>query len=340
VPALRTVLADLRSRAVRVVAVETPRASPFAQSLVFSWIAAYMYEGDSPIAERRAAALSLDRDLLRDLLGAEELRDLLDPGALADLELELQHLVDGRRARDADELHDLLRTLGAMTALDLDARSIVDPSGWVEQLLRERRAIAVTIAGEARIAAAEDAARLRDALGVALPIGLPGAFTESVDEPLLDLVARFARTHGPFLTAHVAAHLGIGVDRVQPVLEKLEGAGRVVLGEFRPEGVEREWCDDDVLRQLRRRSLAVLRREVEPVDGQALARFLPAWHGVGSNRRGVDGLVDVLGCSPARRSPHRCSKSTSCPRASASTTDPISISSARRVRSCGSAQAR
>jgi ATP-dependent Lhr-like helicase len=295
VPALRTVLADLRSRAIRVVPVDTQSASPFAQSLVFSWIAAYMYEGDSPIAERRAAALSLDRDLLRDLLGAEELRDLLDPGALADLELELQHLVDGRRARDADELHDLLRVLGPMTAVDLDARSVSNPSPWAEQLVEERRAIAVSIAGETRFAAAEDAARLRDALGVALPIGLPGAFTEPVDEPMLDLVARFARTHGPFLTAHVAIHLGVGADRVQPSLEKLEREGRVVRGEFRPDGVEREWCDDDVLRQLRRRSLAVLRKEVEPVDGVALARFLPSWQGVGSNRRGVDGVVDVLG---------------------------------------------
>ena len=306
VPALRTVLADLRSRAVRVVPVDTQQASPFAQSLVFSWIAAYMYEGDSPIAERRAAALSLDRDLLRDLLGAEELRDLLDAGVLADIELELQHLVDGRRARDADELHDLLRVLGPMTAVDLDARSTGDPSTWIEHLVRERRAIEVAVAGETRFAAAEDAGRLRDALGVALPIGLPGVFTESVDEPMLDLVARFARTHGPFLTAHLAAHLGVGGDRVQPWLEKLEAEGRVVRGEFRPDGVEREWCDDDVLRQLRRRSLAVLRREVEPVDGRALARFLPMWHGVragslagghgvGSNRRGVDGVVDVLG---------------------------------------------
>jgi ATP-dependent helicase Lhr and Lhr-like helicase len=295
VPALRAVLGDLRSRAVRVVAVDTQQASPFAQSLVFSWIAAYMYEGDSPIAERRAAALSLDRDLLRDLLGAEELRDLLDPSALADLELELQHLVDGRRARDADELHDLLRLLGPMTAADLDARSTADPAEWIEQLVSDRRAIEVSIAGEARFAAAEDAARLRDALGAAVPIGLPAAFTEPVDAPMVDLVARYARTHGPFLSAHVAGHLGVGIDRVVAVLEQLERDGRVVRGEFRPDGVEREWCDDDVLRQLRRRSLAVLRREVEPVEAVALARFLPAWQGVGSNRRGVDGLVDVLG---------------------------------------------
>jgi ATP-dependent Lhr-like helicase len=294
-PALRTVLSELRSRAIRVVPVDTPRASPFAQSLLFSWISVYMYEGDTPLAERRAAALALDRDLLRDLLGAEELRELLDPDVLADLELELQHLVDGRRARDADELHDLLRLLGPLTTAELDARATGDPSPWLELLVQQRRAIAVSIAGEPRYGAAEDAARLRDALGVALPVGLPAAFTEPVDDPMRELVARYARTHGPFLTAQVARHLGVGAARVLPALEQLERDGRVVRGEFRPDGVEREWCDDDVLRQLRRRSLAALRKEVEPVDGAALARFLPAWQSVGSRRHGVDGVVDVLG---------------------------------------------
>ncbi len=294
-PALRTVLAELRSRAIRVVPVDTPRASPFAQSLLFSWISVYMYEGDTPLAERRAAALALDRDLLRDLLGAEELRELLDPDVLADLELELQHLVDGRRARDADELHDLLRLLGPLATAELDARATGDPSPWLELLVQQRRAIEVAIAGESRFAAAEDAARLRDALGVALPVGLPAAFTEPVDDPMRDLVARYARTHGPFLTAQAARQLGVGAARVVPALEQLERDGRIVRGEFRPDGVEREWCDDDVLRQLRRRSLAALRKEVEPVDGAALARFLPAWQSVGSRRQGVDGVVDVLG---------------------------------------------
>jgi ATP-dependent Lhr-like helicase len=294
-PALRAVLTELRSRAIRVVPVDTPRASPFAQSLLFSWISVYMYEGDTPLAERRAAALALDRDLLRDLLGAEELRELLDPDVLADLELELQHLVEGRRARDADELHDLLRLLGPLTTAELDARATGEPSPWLELLVQQRRAIAVSIAGESRYAAAEDAARLRDALGVALPVGLPAAFTDPVDDPIRDLVARYARTHGPFLTAQVARHLGVSAARVLPALEQLERDGRIVRGEFRPEGVEREWCDDDVLRQLRRRSLAALRKEVEPVDGAALARFLPAWQSVGSRRHGVDGVVDVLG---------------------------------------------
>jgi ATP-dependent helicase Lhr and Lhr-like helicase len=296
-PALRQVLTDLRSRRVRLVAVETPRASPFAQSLLFGWIGVYMYEGDAPLAERRAAALALDRDLLRDLLGAEELRELIDPDVLADLELELARLVDGRRARDADEVHDLLRVLGPLSAWEIDVRCVADgqAQAWIDRLVAERRAIRVSIAGDERYAAAEDAARLRDALGVALPAGLPTAFTDAVPDPLVDLVARFARTHGPFLAAHVASRYGLGLDRIGPPLDRLEAQGRIVRGEFRPDGIEREWCDDDVLRQLRRRSLAALRKEVEPVEAEALARFLPEWQGVGAPRRGLDALLAAIG---------------------------------------------
>ncbi len=295
-PALREVLGDIRARRVRVVEVETPHASPFAQSLLFGWIAVYMYEGDAPLAERRAAALALDRDLLDDLLGAEELRELLDAGALADLELELQSLVDGRRARDPDEVHDLLRRLGPLSLAEIDARSEgAGAADWVAGLVAERRAIPASIAGDDRVAAAEDAGRLRDALGVAVPVGLPTVFTDPVDAPLVDLVSRFARTHGPFTTAQAAGRFGVTVARAAAALAALEGGGRVVQGEFRPDGVEREWCDVDVLRQLRRRSLARLRHEVEPVDGATLARFLGEWHGLGSPRRGMDALVDVLG---------------------------------------------
>ncbi len=289
VPALREVLGGLRSRDIRVVTVETRQASPFAQSLLFGWIAVYMYEGDAPLAERRAAALALDRDLLRDLLGAEELRELIDPGVLADLELELQRLADGRRARDPDELTDVLRGLGPLTREEADARSDGPAAEWLDELVAATRVIKGSVAGEERYAAAEDASRVRDALGLALPPGLPQAFTDSVERPLVDLVARYARTHGPFLTQHVARRLGVRVEPVQLALEALEGEGRVVRGEFRPDGIEREWCDEEVLRLLRRRSLAVLRKEVEPVDGLALARFLPAWQGVGRASPGPRG---------------------------------------------------
>lgn len=295
VPALRDVLGRLRTRQIRVVEVETSSASPFAQSLLFAWIAAYMYEGDAPLAERRAAALSLDRTLLAELLGAEELRELLDPAALADLELELQHLADGRRARNPDELHDLLVRLGDLTTEEVDVRCDGDGPAWLAELARQRRAISLGIGGETRWVAAQDAALFRDALGCALPVGLPAEFTDSVPRPLEVLVGRYARTHTPFLAAELCARLAVPAERVAGALSSLEGAGRLVHGEFRPAGRDREWCDVDVLRVLRRRSLARLRAEVEPVDTAAFARFLPAWQQVGSHRGGLDALVEVLG---------------------------------------------
>jgi ATP-dependent Lhr-like helicase len=295
VPALREVLTLVSSRRIRLVHVDTAASSPMASSLLFNWIAAYMYEGDAPLAERRAAALALDRDLLRELLGAEELRELLDPGVLADVELELQCLTDGRRARTADELHDVLRRVGDLTAAEVDLRVESGGSAMIAQLVSERRAIEVTIAGESRFAAADDAARYRDALGCSLPLGLPMAFTEPVPRPLEELVARFARTHGPFLANDVARRFGTPLERIEGAIAALAADERLVRGEFRPDGVQREWCDPDVLRQLRRRSLATLRREIEPVEPDALARFLPAWHGIGSDRRGSEALVEALG---------------------------------------------
>src|SRR5215207_8453080 len=295
VPALREVLGQLQSRTLRLVHVDTATSSPMASSLLFNWIAAYMYEGDAPLAERRAAALSLDRDLLRDLMGAEELRELLDPGVLADVEVELQHLTDGRRARAADELHDVLRRVGDLTSAEVDLRVDGDSAALLGELLEHRRAIELAVAGESRFAAADDAARYRDALGCALPVGLPVAFTDPVPRPLEELVARFARTHGPFLAADVARRFGAPLERVEGAIAALAADERLVRGEFRPEGVQREWCDPDVLRQLRRRSLATLRREIEPVEPDALARFLPEWHGVGAGRRGTEALVEAIG---------------------------------------------
>ncbi|MDH4363182.1 MAG: DEAD/DEAH box helicase [Acidimicrobiia bacterium] len=299
VPALRQVLGELRSRKIRVLPVDTPTASPFATSLLFGWIGQYMYEGDAPLAERRAAALSLDRELLRDLLGAEELRELLDPGVLTALEAELQRTAETWTASTVDGVEDLLRWLGPLAPEEITERfdggaGSLDAAGAVAALLDQRRAISVVVAGRAVVAAPDDAARLRDALGVALPPGLPAAFTEPVAEPLVDLVSRFARTHGPFLTGAVADGLGIDEGRCRVVLEELERQGRVVRGEFRPDGVEREWCHAEVLRVLRRRSLAALRSEVEPVEPEVLARFLPAWQHVGSSRGSIDALADVI----------------------------------------------
>ncbi|MCI0635950.1 MAG: DEAD/DEAH box helicase [Actinobacteria bacterium] len=294
VPALKEVLGDVRARRIHVVPVDTARSSPFAQSLLFRWIAVYMYAYDAPMAERRAAALALDRDLLRELLGAEDLRELIDPGALADLELELQHLSGDRRARNADDVHDLLRRLGDLDTSEVAARSAADPSAWLDELGHTGRAIRVHVAGVERFIAIEDAGRFRDALGAALPLGVPAAFTESTSAPLEGLVARYARTHGPFDPRDVAGRFGVSEDRVAGALASLASKDRVVLGEFRPGGLHREWCDADVLRSIRRRSLAALRREVEPVDAATLGRFLPEWQAITRPRSGPTALVDTV----------------------------------------------
>jgi ATP-dependent Lhr-like helicase len=242
-----------------------------------------MYEGDAPLAERRAGALTLDRDLLRELLGQEELRELLDPEALADLELSLQALTEDRQATTVDQVHDLLRRLGDLSTDEVGARVVggrdaAAPS--LAELEQGRRAVRVRIAREERWIAIEDIARYRDGVGVTAPVGIPEAFLAPAAQALDGLLARYARTHGPFLTPEPAARWGLPTSTVEDALERLLAAGTILRGEFRPGGAEREWCDPDVLRLLRRRSLARLRREVEPVDPAALARFLPAWHGI------------------------------------------------------------
>jgi ATP-dependent Lhr-like helicase len=299
VPGLAELMALVARREVRVVEVDTPSPSPFASSLQFGYVAAFMYEGDAPLAERRAQALSLDRSILAELLGREELRDLIDPAALADLELELQLLTADRKVASPDALHDALRLLGDLSVDETAARAADPPAvgGWLAELEASRRALRLRIAGEERWVAIEDAARFRDALGAAMPPGVPKAFLEPVDDPVGDLVSRWARTHGPFLPDEPARRLGLGVAVVAETLARLEVAGRVVQGEFRPGGSGREWLDAEVLRRLRRRSLAALRREVEPVAQDALARFLLAWQGVGAagpRRADLDALYQVI----------------------------------------------
>ena len=349
-PALREMLAGVARREIAVHSVETTRATPFASSLLFDYIAAYMYEGDAPMAERRAQALTLDRDLLRELLGQEELRELLDPAALTDLELSLQSLTDERHAKTADQLHDLLRRLGDLSDAELAARAAggaraVD--AWLRDLEGSRRAAQVRIAGEARWIAMEDVARYRDAAGVQPPTGVPAAFLGPVSGALEGLLARWARTHGPFLSVDPARRWGLPLGIVDDALERLLAAGSVLRGEFRPGGAEREWCDPEVLRQLRRRSLARLRREVEPVEPAALGRFLPAWHGVSrrgpartaerrrapsaDRRRSSDSPTSSTSCR-ACRCPPRSWSATSCRRAYRATSHGCSTSSARWAR--------
>ncbi|WP_344607575.1 ATP-dependent helicase [Streptomyces glaucus] len=294
VPGLIELMGDLESRRVRLVEVTTPEPSPFARSLLFGYVAQFLYEGDSPLAERRAAALSLDSRLLAELLGQAELRELLDADVLAELERELQWRTEDRRVKDAEGVADLLRLLGPLTDAELAERG-AQPR-WARELAGARRAIRVRIAGADHWAAIEDAGRLRDALGTALPVGVPEAFTEPVKDPLGDLLARYARTHGPFTSAAAAARFGLGVAVTEGALHRLAASGRVVQGEFHPAGIGQEWCDAAVLRRLRRRSLAALRHELEPVPPAALAQFLPQWQHVGRGHalRGVDGLVRAV----------------------------------------------
>ena len=295
-PALREVLADIRARRIRMVSVESRSASPFASSLLFDYIGSFMYEGDAPLAERRAQALALDRELLAELLGSEELRELIDPAAVADLELELQALApdppgsnDRRRRRPAPPPRRPAHRRGRRRRV-----SGLEAPEALGELEATRRAIRVRIAGEERWIAVEDAARYRDAVGVSPPPGVAETFLAPVDRPLDLLLARWARTHAPFTADEPAARWDVARAVVEERLRSMAAAGELLEGAFRPGGAAHEFTDPDVLRQLRRRSLARLRREVEPVEPEVLARFLPAWHGVGSSAGGLGRLIEAV----------------------------------------------
>ncbi|OMC04963.1 ATP-dependent helicase [Mycobacterium sp. NS-7484] len=296
VPALTELMRRVAQRRLRVVEVETATPSPFAASLLFGYVGAFMYEGDSPLAERRAAALALDTVLLSELLGRVELRELLDPAVVASTSAQLQHLTEERAARDAEAVTDLLRMLGPLTEAEITDRSTSDTiGGWLEGLHAAKRALAVTYAGQTWWAAVEDIGLLRDGVGAPVPVGVPAAFTESVDDPLGDLIGRYARTHGPFTTTEVAARFGLGLRVTADVLGRMAVDGRLVRGEFVDDLPGDQWCDAEVLRILRRRSLAALRAQVEPVSTAAFGRFLPSWQHVGSSHSsGIDGLAAVI----------------------------------------------
>jgi ATP-dependent Lhr-like helicase len=295
-PALTEVLTDISQRRTRVTEVDLQGPSPFASSLTFDFVAAFMYEYDAPLAERRAMALTLDRALLAELLGEPAFRDLLDEEVIAAVEDDLQHRSTERQATSADAVHDLLRDVGPLTAEEITVRVSVpaDVGAWLSELDATGRIISIRLGSELHHAAIEDAARLRDALGVALPQSIPQAFVEPVADPTGDVVSRYARTHAPFTAGEAASGLRLPIGVVADVLDRLEAEGRVAGGAYRPGGDEHEWVDVEVLRRIRRRSLAVLRSDVEAVEPEALGRFLPAWQQLGAARTGPDHLTRVV----------------------------------------------
>ncbi len=294
-PALVGTLADVRSRTVRVALVDSEIPSPFAASLLFSYVASFLYDGDAPLAERRAQALAVDQSQLRDLLGDAELRELLDAESIEAIEQQLQRLDPRYRVKSADAVHDMLLSIGDLSEDEVLARvfNIAGAEG-LQSLVDARRILPVRIAGQPRYIAVEDAARYRDALGVPLPVGIPESLLQPAEDPLRNLVLRYARTHAPFTPFDVASRYGLADAAVEAMLMRLTADGRLLDGEFRPGGTGREWTDAGVLRMLRRRSLAKLRHEIEPVDQAVLGRLTTAWQGIVKRRHGADALLDAI----------------------------------------------
>jgi ATP-dependent helicase Lhr and Lhr-like helicase len=294
-PAVSGILSKIQRGEIRVTRVESDKPSPFAAALLFSYIANYIYEGDAPLAERRAQALSIDQSQLEELLGDTDLRELLDPAALDEVEARLQALEPDYQARHTDGLHDLLLKLGDLSDAEIAARSATpEVPASISELVNFRRAVRVRIAGELRTIAVEYAGRYRDALGTPLPPGLAEVFLERTGDPLTEIIRRYARTHGPFTTGDIAARYQLQPPAIETVLRALNSQGKLLEGEFRPNGHHREWCDPEVLRQIRRKSLARLRREIEPVEQSTFVRFTTRWQGVTVPRRGLDALLDTI----------------------------------------------
>jgi len=294
-PAVANLLAKIQSGAIRVTSIDSTKPSPFAASLLFSYVANYIYDGDAPLAERRAQALSIDQSQLQELLGDTDLRELLDESAVEEVESHLQALDPEYQARHADGVHDLLLRLGDLSREEIAARCInPEVAATVNELVDAQRVVQIEIAGKSRFIPAEYAARYRDALGIPLPRGLAAVLLESSPAPLHDIVHRYARTHGPFTTADIAARHALRPETIEPILRTLHGGSKLLEGEFRPSGRHREWCDPEVLQQIRRKSLARLRREVEPVEPHVFARFTARWQGITVPRQGLNALLDSI----------------------------------------------
>jgi len=327
-PGLVDILRAIEARKVRITTIDAPVPSPFAASLLFAFVGSFIYDEDAPAAERRAQALTIDHAQLRELLGEVELRKLLDPEVVLEHERMLQR--QDRPLKHADAVHDVLLWLGDLSPDEIERRA---PQGhvaeWLSDLTAKRRVVRARLGGETRLVAVEDAARYRDALGVVLERGLPDVLLGPTKDALVSLVARYARTHGPFTANAIARRWGIGEAAVTTALETLEAKGKVARGTFLPlaagaSGAERrttndelgarapttrsggpsgrvEYVDVEVLRALKQKTLARLRKAIEPVSSEAFARFLAGWHGVVTDRttpsrtRPLDLLVEVIG---------------------------------------------
>lgn len=295
VSSLVELLRDISQRKIRVHQVETDSASPFSRSLAFAYVAEYLYQGDSPLAERKAQALTLDRNLLNDLLGADELRSLLDAAEIEALEAELQALDPERQAKTAEQTVDLLRRVGDLSSDELRARTQGPVDQWLEALRSERRAVEMHIGGEPRWVVTEDAALYRDAFGAVPPKGLPTSLLGTVERPLEQIFSRYARTHGPFTGQALASRYGMTRAEAEPALRRLMARSKLLEGGFLPHGSGREFCDPEVLRKIRRRTLAKLRSQVAPVEAAALSRFLQSWHSVGGGTRTEEAIAGLEG---------------------------------------------
>ncbi|HEX4004648.1 MAG TPA: DEAD/DEAH box helicase [Acidobacteriaceae bacterium] len=294
-PALVDLLRSIKDRAIQVHVLDTQKASPFAASLLFGYVGNFIYDGDAPLAERRAQALSIDQSQLRELLGDADLRELLDPIAISEVEAQLQMLGEMQKARSADAIHDTLLRLGDLSRPEVAMRvASPDLMSSLPSLELAQRILPVTIAGETRWIAVEDAARYRDALGIALPAGLPKALLSTVTTPIVELVRRYARTHGPFTLDEITSHFGFDARAVESALRSLTLDERILEGGFRRGGAHREWCDAESLRLIRNKSLARLRKEIEPAEPRLFARLQTHWHGILAKRHGLDALLDTI----------------------------------------------
>ncbi|GJL47941.1 ATP-dependent helicase [Citrobacter farmeri] len=292
--ALEQVIRRLNTGEIQISEVTTPAPSPFATDLLFGYVAEFMYATDAPLAERRASVLALDSELLGNLLGQGDPLELLDPEIIRQVEDELQRRATGRKAQGMEGVYDLLRELGPMTVEELAVRhegTIADVRFWLDNLSADKRIFPVIIAGTEQIACMDDAARLRDALGVRLPETLSSAWLHPVNTPLRDLFIRFSRTHTLFTRTQIAQTFGLGVAVADDFLRQLRDEGvliqlRAGTASIADDARASTWVNEDVFHRLRIRSLHAAREATRPVPATSYVRLLLERQGLISSADG------------------------------------------------------